>query len=925
MLDLEDDFELAELESDDNYLFNLNKKATDLPLYDFSLRACVFSNAQPIQVLLDTGATSNYISSKVVTSDMKRIPLKFSHQVETANGQLSTIKEKVEFELVVGDMVQQVQAYVFDTKFDLILGRQWFKRYKPIPEWSSDNWKLVSKGGLVEATLVPSNLGSSGSLQEGGLVSVISKKQVQRSLKNGEIEELYLVHLRGTEASAAPQPTTSSVSVNGLDKAVKKLLDDYQDVFRDKLPPELPPLREVEHVIETGDAAPVRRPPFKMSPLELDELQRQLKDLLDKGFIQPSSSPWGAPVLFVRKKGGALRMCIDYRMINSLCTKRLNTPLPRIDECLERLSGAKYFSQLDLTSGYHQIRIREEDVPKTAFVTRYGSFEWKVLPFGLSNSPSVFQKMMNSVLSGYVDKFVQLYLDDVLLYSKTAEEHIEHIKLVLERFRQHKLYVNPSKSSFNQQEVEFLGMRVSAQGILPSKSKVKAIQEWPRPTNVQEVRQFVGLASHYRKFLKNFSSIAAPLTELTKGTGPKKRSITWSSKCQVAFETLKSMLTDAPVLQAPDMSKPFIIETDSSDFGCGGVLLQRDERGVLHPLAFESKKFSTAERSYPAQERELLGVLHCLRTWRCFMDGTDYVVYTDHNPLQYLRSQTKPTPRLVRWLSEIETYDPKIMYKPGTENLVPDLLSRRDGPDCTVSPADMEPKFLYSARVQAHDSDWPLYYAKAPNDVPDSMKPILERNCSKFVVKNGKVFRKVTLNGKDSEVRFCSFANRAELVNRFHEGYGHAGQATVYSLLKKRWWWPGITTDVQEWLSRCKECQLASGNNKSKHHAPMVPLDIPPAFGRWHLDFVGELPATVDGNRWLLTAVDYSTNWPIARAVPEATAEAVADFIYEEIVMRFGCPAEILTDRGANFMSHCSKVVHAAYQDQPQVYFGVSS
>lgn len=523
MLDLEDDFELAELESDDNYLFNLNKKATDLPLYDFSLRACVFSNAQPIQVLLDTGATSNYISSKVVTSDMKRIPLKFSHQVETANGQLSTIKEKVEFELVVGDMVQQVQAYVFDTKFDLILGRQWFKRYKPIPEWSSDNWKLVSKGGLVEATLVPSNLGSSGSLQEGGLVSVISKKQVQRSLKNGEIEELYLVHLRGTEASAAPQPTTSSVSVNGLDKAVKKLLDDYQDVFRDKLPPELPPLREVEHVIETGDAAPVRRPPFKMSPLELDELQRQLKDLLDKGFIQPSSSPWGAPVLFVRKKGGALRMCIDYRMINSLCTKRLNTPLPRIDECLERLSGAKYFSQLDLTSGYHQIRIREEDVPKTAFVTRYGSFEWKVLPFGLSNSPSVFQKMMNSVLSGYVDKFVQLYLDDVLLYSKTAEEHIEHIKLVLERFRQHKLYVNPSKSSFNQQEVEFLGMRVSAQGILPSKSKVKAIQEWPRPTNVQEVRQFVGLASHYRKFLKNFSSIAAPLTELTKGTGPKKK------------------------------------------------------------------------------------------------------------------------------------------------------------------------------------------------------------------------------------------------------------------------------------------------------------------------------------------------------------------------------------------------------------------
>ena len=188
------------------------------------------------------------------------------------------------------------------------------------------------------------------------------------------------------------------------------------------------------------------------------------------------------------------------------------------------------------------------------------------------------------------------------------------------------------------------------------------------------------------------------------------------------------------------------------------------------------------------------------------------------------------------------------------------------------------------------------------------MKAILDRNCDKFLVRDGKVFKKVQLNGVDAEVRFCSFVNRADLVNRFHEGYGHAGQATVYSLVKKRWWWPGMSQDIPEWLSRCKECQLASGNNKSKRRSPMVPLDIPPAFGRWHLDFVGELPTTINGNRWLLTAVDYATNWPIARAVPDATAESVADFIYEEIVMRFGCPAEILTDRGANFMSKVVKL-----------------
>lgn len=257
---------------------------------------------------------------------------------------------------------------------------------------------------------------------------------------------------------------------------------------------------------------------------------------------------------------------------------------------------------------------------------------------------------------------------------------------------------------------------------MPSESKIVSVKDWPRPTNVQEVRQFVGLCSHYRRFIPGFSSVAAPLTDLTKGVGAKRRSIEWSAVCQDAFDKMKALMTSSSVLQHPALSKPFVIETDASDFGVGAVLLQRDDNDVLHPLAYESKKLSSTEKGYPIQERELLAVLHALRTWRCFVDGANYVVYTDHNPLQYLRSQTKPTPRLVRWISEIETYSPTIKYKSGKENGVPDALSRCCDADTSGNMLNMEPDYLYVAK-ELPEADWPLYYnLEMPNNISDAMK-----------------------------------------------------------------------------------------------------------------------------------------------------------------------------------------------------------
>ncbi|KAG2207610.1 hypothetical protein INT45_004096, partial [Circinella minor] len=704
--------------------------------------------------------------------------------------------------------------------------------------------------------------------------------------------------------SKTPWATSSEKSCSPTNITIpapaESLVKEFDYVFQDVLPG-LPPDRGIEHVIDTGDADPISRPPYKMSPLELAELRQQITELLDLRLIRPSSSPWGAPVLFVHKKDGSMRLCIDYRAVNRV-TRRHSHPLPCIDECLEQLHGTKYYSSIDLKSGYHQLKIKEDDIPKTAFNTCYGSFEWLVLPFGLMNAPPVFQKTMNSVLGDCLDKFAMVYLDDILIYSKTKEDHYRHLRHVLEKLCGAKLIANLKKCELFKTELEFVGFQVSAAGILPSKKKVKAIQEWPVPTNVQEVRQFVGLASHYHRFIKGFASLAAPLTELTKGTRAKKRAIVWKKDCQVAFENLKKHMTAAPILVPPNPDTPYIIETDASDYAVGAVLLQKGNDGQIHPLAFESKKLSAAERNYPAQERELLAILHALRTWRCFIDGRHYTVLSDHHPLKYFRSKIKPTPRLTRWIAEIELYDPDIQYKPGRDNHVPDLLSRRDGPTCITQEKSLEPELLYAVK-SIQESDWPKFYAFDEDKRPGMYKDLLDKHKDKFVVRDNQVFRLVKIRDTIQQVRYVLFARRTDLVQDFHKSVGHAGNLTVLYLMQKRWWWPGMRSDIQEWLRACQQCQLASNADRRIHHAPMKPLNVPPVFSCWHLDFVGELPTTINGNHWLLVAVDYATNWTIARAVPDATGEAIANFIYEEIVLPFACPAEILTDRGANFMS----------------------
>ena len=325
------------------------------------------------------------------------------------------------------------------------------------------------------------------------------------------------------------------------------IVNEFLDVFPDDLPG-VPPEREIDFGIDLlPDTQPISIPPYRMAPTELKELKEQLRELLEKGFIRPSISPWGAPVFFVRKKDGSLRMCIDYRQLNKVTIKN-KYPLPRIDDLFDQLQGANHFSKIDLRSGYHQLRVRECDIPKIAFRTRYGHFEFVVMSFGLTNAPAVFMDLMNRVFKPYLDSFVVVFIDDILIYSRGEEEHKSHLRIVLQTLREKQLFAKFSKCEFWLKEVAFLGHVVSGDGIKVDPKKTEAVKNWPRPLTSSEIRSFLGLAGYYRRFVQGFSSIASPLTRLTQ----KKVKFQWSDDFERSFQTLKDRLTSTPILTLPN-------------------------------------------------------------------------------------------------------------------------------------------------------------------------------------------------------------------------------------------------------------------------------------------------------------------------------------------------------------------------------------
>ena len=453
--------------------------------------------------------------------------------------------------------------------------------------------------------------------------------------------------------------------------ALRDVLHSYEDIFS-KSQMDFGCIADERHRIVLSNNVPIHRPPYRCSPADKEEIVRQVDLLLKQGVVRPSFSPYAAPVILAEKKGeGRTRLCIDYRKLNAVTVPDYQ-PIPRIDDVLDYLGKSKYFSTLDITSGYWHVKMNPEDIPKTAFVTPNGHYEWLVMPFGLRNAPATFERAVKSVIRKHNLKNVVNYFDDIVVFSDTFSEHLLHLQALLQALKTENIKLKLKKCHFAQASIEYLGHRVSNGTVSPKRSNIEAVLRFPRPKSPKELQRFLGTTNVYRQFIPHFSDIVYPLTKLLKKDTPWE----WDSSCEQAFEEMKNRLTEEPILRIFSCEKPCILYCDASNVGIGAVLKQRDRDGKEHPVAYHSRKLLTHELNYAITELECLAIVDAVEKWHCYLHGRPFTVVTDHAALQWLKNIKNPQGRLFRWSLKLSMYDVNIRHQKGSENIEADAFSR---------------------------------------------------------------------------------------------------------------------------------------------------------------------------------------------------------------------------------------------------------
>ena len=761
-----------------------------------------------------------------------------------------------------------------------------------------------------------------------------------RLYEDDSLGELQASEVIDTTLELKPTPTDDTwlnKLVDDVDPSVtdsetlrlRSLLESYSDCFSTQ-EFDLGRTSVVTHTIDTGSNRPVKQPLRRHPPAHLEEIDRQVKDMLEQDVIENSSSPWASNVVIVKKKDGTLRFCIDYRKLNDVTTKD-SYPLPKISDCLDALSEGRYFSAFDLRSGYFQVMMDEKDKEKTSFVTRSGLYQFKVLPFGVTNGPATFQRLMDITMAGLNYQICLVYLDDIIVMSKDVDQHLDRLVMIFDRLRSSGLKLKPSKCKLLRKRLPFLGHIVTDSGIETDPEKIQAIADWPTPTSVTEVRSFVGLCSYYRRFVKDFAFICGPLHALTG----KNARFSWTDACQTAFEELKKRLVSSPIVAMPQNEGEFRLDTDASNEAIGAVLSQVQD-GEERVVAYASRLLTRQEKNYCVTRRELLAVIYFVKHFRPYLLGRKFLIRTDHAALKWLRNMPEPVGQQARWLELLEEYEFDIEHRPGKRHANADALSRRPCRQCSIE--DEQPQLYTSNRVRggktpedlesqeeffdpkrleadyATDSKLSTFHAiftanaeKVPwDDVVglDKITKNMWNQWERMCVVDGVLYRKwVSNDGLHERWQLVPPKSiQDQLMTMAHTGMtgGHMGIKRTQQQLQLRAYWPGWAEDVARFCRRCPECSMYHrGQLKRQGELQGFPVGEP--FERIAIDLTGPHPTSRSGHVYILTVVDIFSKWAEAIPIRNKEAVTVARALMDVVIARFGVPLQLLSDNGKEF------------------------
>ena len=877
---------------------------------------CIGDKMFECKALVDSGASTCYISedmaNRIGCFQVKLIKPK-KLELATKSACIYARLRTEEIEMRIGTHKETLTFLVVPGLQDeLILGKSWLVKHNPSIDWTTN---LITfdrcgcerlKGGRLmlrievptvvtkaeemflteesnETEVAVKDLGSNHTEISDASVDIVDETE-ETAEQREEYDEEFLETFHEVVEDESTEIVNDILSDDETDKSerldgIPKEYTDFQDVFSKQFADELPPLdSKYQCSIELKENAvlPKPRKPFSLSLPEKKALEQFVAENLKTGFIRKSSSPIAMGTFCVKKANGDYRTVVDFRPMNEIAVDN-RSPIPCIDDIMTYLNGAKLFSKIDLRGAYNLLRIRPGDEWKTAFVCPQGHFEYTVMPFGLKTAPAIFQSMMEDVFSDLIGLSVLVYIDDILIFSKDEVEHQATVREVLRRLRANRLLAKPEKCVFGVKKVDFLGYVISDEGTSVSPAKVQDILDWPRPQSRRELKSFLGTANFSRKFIANFSDIVMPLLALdSKDVKSVKEA--WDDNCDEAFEKLKKAMVSSPVLKHVDFNLPFVVETDASDFALGAVLLQPERLGssVLHPVAYMSRKLIAAERNYSVYDKELLGLIFALGKWHHFLFGAIYPVrvLTDHSNLQYFHTRQQLNNRHLRWKLFLQNYDFRLLYHPGSSNVVADALSRR---------AD------YAAAVEKDTRNSGIGGQEMAQVLPDEYWENVE-SLKKLYEETETVLEKE----KQMEIMETRHRNLAA---------GHFGQHRTLEAISRDFNWPTMRKDVKEFVEACITCQKIK-HSRQQTFGKLMPLPV--ATGPWKslsMDFIVKLPKSKGYDSILVVVDRFSKMCHLIPCQERIDASHTADLFLKNVVKLHGLPIDIVSDRGPQFVS----------------------